>query len=978
MQSSNMKLLDITSSIYQGFPVDPSVIENAVLNFIESQALVFLPCRKSEAEEFLTIVPKIWQGILRAFSYYWDLRGGLRMKLTRSLVEMLSNSKNVKIQGISSTYIVQLHAVIKAAARINFLRVKNSIPGELSLSKLNGILQACLSELSCDLKMFDFHRFDKDSTFAGEDYFKSIARVFWFGGVEVTSIGPNGETEMALLPLLEDKLNSGSMEVDESLFDLYSTVEELWEFFLKNGVVSATQKFNFETQFKALFLKWTTSVGTRLREMITNAVKFDLRITEMSGSSICTSTEDTMAMIRPLFLSKYLSSDLGKRYIRTMVKTLCGAFAFYVDQIHARASANLPQKWVFRMENTWGQHNDAIHQSVKYGDIAKLQVTIKQSKAQGLNLSHWIGATKETRGGVFHTAAKYHNHAIMSLLKEEQCHPNAQDLLQCTCLHTLSRQLMKTEKFGDKDVREFEKFLDALFMHFPDVNVNIVDHTGYTPLRIIFFGTSALIEYMRRKLQVRSNEQNRCLSPVLDIDFCAHVNSINYISMNAPELMQEHAGSEERDNQGDDSIFNAFRTLRKHCWAACSMVLRRAFQHLCSTVITPVLKHIFFENVVSDFDQGMVVHYSNYLIKMIQDQMVGPINFFITEGGTAPVSERVKEQRLKLVRDCVLPEFWTCILETVESFLSPILPEDSLSIPEVKLLQKLVFEVLPQVFAVYDSEREALGLDDNYFKRHAGTNRLKLLFALYFVPVQQLCDLHGKLLQGGGLMRAFSIQPDDVLRIIFSCMSSTRPRHVSDIAKKYAVVLNADFLRDMELCVRFKLPGTERRLAKFADIEELTANTVALAVSGMNGVGTKKGVLYLMSSHLVCECTRHAPTIIKLADLQRFEVDVSTLGSNEKLFIHHRSNSNSVVLALLVKSAAQIIAPSRQAAIQAGNRRVKECKVTADDHSMLKAKDAINKEKPRLDLIKLFLPADGNAGGQNSKTFKVCCCCSCC
>ena len=1132
LQWSNMRLLDITSSIYKGFPVDPSVIENAVLNFIESQALVLLPCPKSDAADFLTIVPKIWEGILKAFSYYWNLRGGLRMKLTRSLVEMLCSKENVKIERISATFVGQLRSIIKEAARMNFLRVKDSIPGEFSFSKLNGILQACLAELGSDLKMFDFHQQDEDSAFTGDEYFKSIARVFWFGGVEVKSIGPNGEivtaephncimkdavvltgclpdwiapnevlyanttgpdsimllkaknipgkqvfsdlkpdrshgnlraaklssddktilktvdidkvslstgvfstladhgfiegdrialsgyvpypfygkkfmhavvketdkrsfqlslvpetppstslfyktylrkeAEMALLPLLEDKLNSGSMEIDESLFDLYSTIEELWEFLVDHGVVNAIQKFNFETQFKALFLKWTAWVDTRLREKIMNAVKLDVRITEASGSSICTSTEDTMTMVR-LFLSKYLSSDLGKRYIPTMLEKFGGAFAFYVDQIHARATANLSQ-----IENTWGEHNDAVYRSVKEGDVVLLRQTIKQFKAQGFNLSQWIGATKaETRGGVFHVAAKYHQYdeSIMRLLKEENCHPNAQDSLQCTCVHTLARQLMKNDK-GD-EAREFAKFLDALFQHFPDVNVNIVDHTSQTPIQIVSSGTSEFIEDVRRKLEARGNgEEQTLFSPVLDVDFCAHVNSINYILMNAPELMQEHADNEEQENQDDDSIYNALRSLRKHCRTTCSLVLRRAFQLLCSTVITPVLKHVIgvadtetsvLETTKKEIakailkvvpgksgeapaaahaqpkflDRDLVVRDSNYLIKAIQEQMMGPIMIFISEGDSAPVSDRVKERRLKFVRDYVLPEFWACILETVESFLLPILTDETskeLSIYDAKLLQKLVIEVLPQVFALYDSESEkALGLDDNYFKRHAGTNRLKLLFALYCVPVRRLCDMHGKLLQDEGIRRAWNIQPVDVLRIIRSW------RNKYDLAKEY-LKNSGSQNEDWELCVRFKLPDTERRLATFMDVEEQTANAFAGAVSGIVGVGAQKGVLYLLSSHLVCEWTRHVatatklPTIIKLTDLKQFEVDVSTSGSSDKLYIHYNNNSTAAVLALRVKSAAEIIVPSRQAAVQAGNRRVKEFKGTADERSALKAK----------------------------------------
>ena len=146
------------------------------------------------------------------------------------------------------------------------------------------------------------------------------------------------------------------------------------------------------------------------------------------------------------------------------------------------------------------------------------------------------------------------------------------------------------------------------------------------------------------------------------------------------------------------------------------------------------------------------------------------------------------------------------------------------------------------------------------------------------------------------------------------------------------------------MCVRFKLADTERRLASFADVEELTTNAFAGAVSGITGVGAQKGTLHLMSNHLVCEWTRSVatttklPTIIKLADLKQFEVDVSSSGSTDKLYIHYADSAAAVVLALRVKSAAEIIVPSRQAAVQAGNRRVKEFKGTADERSALKAR----------------------------------------
>ena len=165
-QWSNMKLLDITSSIYKSFPVDPKVIENAVLYFIESQALAAVPSPKSEASDFLRIVPKIWEGILKAFRYYWTLRGGMRMKLTRSLIEMLTRCESTAIRRISAGYMKQLRSTIKESARINFLRVKDSIPGEFSISKLNNILKACIAELNSDSKMFRSYQNDDDSEFA--------------------------------------------------------------------------------------------------------------------------------------------------------------------------------------------------------------------------------------------------------------------------------------------------------------------------------------------------------------------------------------------------------------------------------------------------------------------------------------------------------------------------------------------------------------------------------------------------------------------------------------------------------------------------------------------------------------------------------------------------------------------------------------------------------------------------------------------
>ena len=458
-----MKLLDITSSIYKSFPVDPKVIENAVLYFIESQSLSVVPSPKSEATDFLSIVPKIWEGILKAFRYYWTLRGGMRMKLTRSLIEMLTRSESTTIRRISTGFMKQLRDAIKESARINFMRVKDSIPGEFSISKLNQILKACIEELSSDAKMFQAYQNDEDSQFAGDEYFKSIAHMFWIGGVEVTSINSDGsiatadghccssreavvltgclpewlapnqvfycnpltatsmtlfkaknvpgkqvlmdvkpektpvmrasklasndrailktvdvesvslasgvfvttvehgfcdgdhvsltgyvphpfhgkafmyavvkegekrafmlslvhetppstslfykaylrkESDSAILPLLEEKLSSGALAIDEALFDLYSTIEEVWEFLLQYGVVNNVEKFNFESQFKMLCLNWTGWVDGRLREMILNAVRQESAVTEESDAIICTSTEDTMTMVR-MFLSKY-------------------------------------------------------------------------------------------------------------------------------------------------------------------------------------------------------------------------------------------------------------------------------------------------------------------------------------------------------------------------------------------------------------------------------------------------------------------------------------------------------------------------------------------------------------------------------------------------------------------------------------------------------------------------------------------------
>lgn len=969
-QWSNMKLLDITSSIYKSFPVDPKVIENAVLYFIESQALAAVPSPKSEASDFLRIVPKIWEGILKAFRYYWTLRGGMRMKLTRSLIEMLTRCESTAIRRISAGFMKQLRSAIKESARINFLRVKDSIPGEFSISKLNNILKACIAELNSDSKMFQSYQNDDDSEFAGDEYFKSIARVFWIGGVDIISINSDGsivtadahncssreaivltgclpdwvppnqvlyanpssptsmtlfkskpntgkpvlmdvkpeknpimrasklasndkavlktvdiesvslatgvfvaasdhgfsdgdhisltgyvpypfhgksfmyavvkdgdkrsftlslvhetphatslfyktylrkDAESAILPLLEEKLNSGAMSIDESIFDLYSTIEEVWEFLLEHGVVTNVQKFNFEAQFKMLFLKWTVWVDGRLREMILNAIKQESPVTDDSDAIICTSTEDTMTMVR-MFLSKYLQSDLGKRYTPTMLEKFGGAFAFYVDQIQARAVASLSE-----IENTWGEHMDAIYAAVKNGKTAELRDIIKPFKRDGFLLPRWVGATKvQTRGGVFHVAAKYHQHeeGLLQLLKDEKCHPNAQDSLQRTCIHILVQKLAHPKRGQDNadTEKEYVKFLTELFKVFPDCNVNILDHTGQTPLQILSGSKSDsdFIKDARRMIEARSNgEEQTLFSPILGVDFCAHVNSINFILNNAPTLMEQHAQKEDEDDDENtpesDIIYNALRNLRKHCRHTCAAVLRRAFEVLCGTVITPVLRHVVgvvkvdvedtseiekakagiaagikaikkvVPGVKADdaiehtqpkyFDRDVIQRDSNYMIKAIQEQLMGPILCFITEGEKS-VSDRIKQKRLKFVRDVVLTEFWNCILDTVESFLLPILNDDAnseLSIYDAKLLQKLVFELLPQVFALRDAETDvALGLNDSYFKRHTGTSRLKILFALYSVPVRRLCEMHEKLLADEGIRRAWNIQPVDV------------------------------------------------------------------------------------------------------------------------------------------------------------------------------------------------------------------------
>jgi hypothetical protein len=740
--------------------------------------------------------------------------------------------------------------------------------------------------------------------------------------------------------------------------------------------VSNLQKFNFETQFKALFLQWTVWVDGRLREMILNAVRQESRITYESDAIMCTSTEDTMTMVR-MFLSKYLQSDLGKRYTPTMLEKFGSAFAFYVDQIQLRACSSLEQ-----IENTWGKHMDPIYTAVKNGRTVELREAIKSFKRDGFNLSRWVGATKaSTRGGVFHVAAKYHQHdsGLLQLLKDETCHPNSQDSLQRTCLHILAQKLAHPKR-GENNAeteREHVKFLTELFKIFPDVNVNIVDHTSQTPLQILA-GSKSDSEFVidaRRMIEMRSNgEEQTLFSPVLSVDFCAHVNSINYILNNAPDLMQDHAQNEDDDDvelsSENDIIYNALRKLRKHCRHNCSAVLKRAFQVLCSTVITPVLKHVIgivkvdpeassdidkakagiaagikaIKKVVPGskpddasehsqpkyFDRNVVQRDSSYMIKAIQEQLMGPIMCFITQGDKSSQNDRIKHKRLKFVRDVVLPEFWNCILDTVESFLLPILADDThneLSIYDAKLLQKLVFELLPQVFALYDAQTDvALGLDDSYFKRHSGTSRLKILFALYCVPVRRLCDMHEKLLLDEGVRRAWNIQPVDVLRIIRSW------RNKFDLAKEY-LKKSGSQNEDWELCLRFKTPDTERRIASFADVEEISG-----------GFQTQKGTLYLMTSFLVCEWSRNITTTVKemikirLTDLRHFEHDPPSSGSLEKLHIHYISDSKLVELKLRVKSAAEIIVPTRQAAVLLGNRRVKEFIGTVDDRNSLKSK----------------------------------------
>jgi hypothetical protein len=1130
-QWCNMKLLDITSSIYKSFPVDPKVIENAVLYFIESQALVLSPSPKAETVDFLNIVPKIWEGILKAFRYYWTLRGGMRMKLTRSLIEMLAKSENVNIRRVSAQFIKQLGDVIKEAARINFMRVKDSIPGEFSLSKLNEILKACVAELSSDAKMFEPYQNEEESAFTGVEYFKSIAKMFWFGGVEVSSIDGDGnittaephnclsreaivltgclpdwmapnqvlyanttspcsmslfksqsipgkqilkefkpekgavmrasklgsgdksvektvdiqsvslstgvfvtasdhgladgdrvslsgyvpypffgkkfmfvvikesekrsfmlslvqdtqpsvslfyktylrkETEIAMLPMLEDKLNSETMMIDETVFDLYSTIEEVWEFFVQHNVVSNMQKVSFEAQFKSLFLKWTLWVDNRLREMILNAMKEEKPLADDADAIICTSTEDTMTMVR-LFLSKYLTSDLGRRYTPIMLEKFGGAFAFYVDRIQARAVAELSQ-----IENTWGKRDDPIYNAIKNGRAHELRDALKPYKKEGLNLSQWVGASaKDTRGGVFHVAAKYRQYddGLLQLLKDEKCHPNSQDSLRRTCVHTFAEQMVKQKIFGENSTSsesEAMKFLNALIDMFPDVNVNMLDYTNQTPLQILSASTSEseFIKDARRKLEALSNGEDQTLfSSILGINFCAHVNSINYILNNAPTLMQEHAEVDEEAVQDDkhdsDLIYNVLRSLRKHCRTMCSLVLKRAFQILCNAVVTPVLKHVISGTKVklSDvdkakagisagikaikslvpgakadaaaeqsqpkyFDREIVQRDSNYVIKAVQEQMNVPILCFITEGDRGPLNERVKKRRLKFIKDVMLPELWNSILEAVETLLLPILNEESdreLSIYDAKLLQKLVFENLPLLFALYDDESQvSFGLDDDFFKRHPATNRLKILFALYCVPVRRLCDMHGKLLHDEGVRRAWNIQPVDILRII----RSRKNKH--EIAKEY-LKNSGSQNEDWELCLRFKIPDTERRVSSFSDIAEISGSR--LLANECN--------LYIFTSYIVCEWSKASltkvkdPLSIRLSDLKLFEHEPPATSTDKiKLHIHYTSG----VLDLLVKSAPEIIIPARQAAFYAGNRRVKVFLGTADERQKVKSR----------------------------------------
>jgi hypothetical protein len=153
-----------------------------------------------------------------------------------------------------------------------------------------------------------------------------------------------------------------------------------------------------------------------------------------------------------------------------------------------------------------------------------------------------------------------------------------------------------------------------------------------------------------------------------------------------------------------------------------------------------------------------------------------------------------------------------------------------------------------------------------------------------------------------------------------------------DFAKEY-LKKSGSQNEDWELCLRFKLPDTERRVAMFPDVEEISS-----------GFQTQKGTLYLMTSYLVCEWSRSITTTvkeaikIKVTDLKHFEYDPAVSGSLEKLHIHFVNDTKPMVLSLRVKSAAEVIVPSRQSAVALGNRRVKEFMGTVDERNALKSK----------------------------------------
>ena len=96
-----------------------------------------------------------------------------------------------------------------------------------------------------------------------------------------------------------------------------------------------------------------------------------------------------------------------------------------------------------------------------------------------------------------------------------------------------------------------------------------------------------------------------------------------------------------------------------------------------------------------------------------------------------------------------------------------------------------------------------------------------------------------------------------------------------------------------------------------------------------------------MTSYLICEWKSTAvtrskdPVKIKLTDLKHFEHDSSSSGS-DKLLIHYVSSGLPAILSLRVRAAADIIVPARQAAVSAGNRRVKEFVGTADERNALR------------------------------------------